>query len=84
MKPYLLILLFLLSTKVFAQENAIITGKTIDSKTSLPIEYVGVILSSKIDSNKKVGVVTNKAGEFFLKDIAKGDYTLKISQWAII
>lgn len=79
MKPYLLILLFLLSTKVFAQENAIITGKTIDSKTSLPIEYVGVILSSKIDSNKKVGVVTNKAGEFLFKDIAKGDYTLKIS-----
>ncbi|KQN38317.1 hypothetical protein ASE92_02465 [Pedobacter sp. Leaf41] len=79
MKPYLLILLFLLSTKVFAQENAIITGKTIDSKTSLPIEYVGVILSSKIDSNKKVGVVTNKAGEFLFKDISKGDYTLKIS-----
>lgn len=79
MKPYLLILLFLLSTKVFAQENAIITGKTIDSKTSLPIEYVGVILSSKIDSNKKVGVVTNKVGEFLFKDIAKGDYTLKIS-----
>lgn len=79
MKPYLLILLFLLSTKVFAQENVIITGKTIDSKTSLPIEYVGVILSSKIDSNKKVGVVTNKAGELLFKDIAKGDYTLKIS-----
>lgn len=79
MKPYLLILLFLLSTKVFAQENAIITGKTIDSRTSLPIEYVGVILSSKIDSNKKVGVVTNKAGEFLFKDITKGDYTLKIS-----
>ncbi|MCX2474849.1 TonB-dependent receptor [Pedobacter sp. MC2016-05] len=79
MKPYLLIFLFLLSTKVFAQENAFITGKIVDSKTSLPIEYVGVILSSKIDSNKKVGVVSNKAGEFFFKDIAKGDYTLKIS-----
>lgn len=79
MKPYLLILLFLLSTKVFAQENAIITGKTVDSKTNLALEYVGIILSSKVDSNKKVGVVTNKAGEFLFKDISKGDYALKIS-----
>ncbi|WP_231427254.1 outer membrane beta-barrel protein [Pedobacter sp. Leaf250] len=79
MKPYLLILLCLLSTKVFAQEVGNITGKTIDSKTNLPLEYVGLILTSKTDSNKKIGVVTSKTGEFFFKDILRGDYQLKAS-----
>lgn len=79
MKTYLLILLTFLSTKLFAQENANISGKIIDGKTNLPIEYVGIVLSNKTDSTKKVGVVTNKAGEFSFSAITAGGYKIRIS-----
>jgi hypothetical protein len=79
MKTYLWILLCILSTKVFAQQTGNINGKIIDAKTNQPIEYVGIILSGKTDSTKKVGVVTNKAGEFSFNAVANGDYTIRIS-----
>ncbi|KQM72807.1 hypothetical protein ASE74_22260 [Pedobacter sp. Leaf216] len=79
MKIYLLMLLCIISTKSFAQQAASINGKIIDGKTNLPIEYVGVILSNIADSTKKVGVVTNKVGEFTINTVANGDYQIRIS-----
>ena len=79
MKNYLLILLCFLSTKVFAQEGAAIIGKVVDDKTNLPLEYVGIILTHKSDSTKKIGVVTNKAGEFLLRNVVDGNYLIRIS-----
>lgn len=79
MKTYLWMLLCVLSTKVFAQQEGNINGKIIDGKTNQPIEYVGIILSDKTDSTKKVGVVTNKAGEFSFNAVANGDYKIRIS-----
>lgn len=79
MKTYLLMLLFILSTKVFAQQSGSINGKIIDGKTNQPIEYVGIVLSGKSDSTKKVGVVTNKAGEFSFNVVAIGNYKIRIS-----
>lgn len=79
MKTYLWMLLCVLSTKVFAQQAGNINGKIIDGKTNQPIEYVGIILSGKTDSTKKVGVVTNKAGEFSFNAVANGGYKIRIS-----
>ncbi|RBQ02554.1 TonB-dependent receptor [Pedobacter miscanthi] len=79
MKTYLWIMLCLISTKVFAQQTGNINGKIIDGKTDQPIEYVGIILSNKTDSTKKIGVVTNKAGEFSFNAVANGDYKIRIS-----
>jgi hypothetical protein len=78
MKNYFLIILCILSTKTFAQLPQV-AGKVLERKNGLPLEYAGVILSSKKDSTKRVGVVTNKAGEFIFKDVANGDYHIKIS-----
>lgn len=79
MKTYLLAVLCILSTKVFAQQGDRITGKIVESKTNLPLEYAGIVLSNKTDSTKKVGVVTNKDGEFVFTSVANGDYKIKIS-----
>lgn len=79
MKTYLWILLCILSTKVFAQRMGNINGKILDGKTNQPIEYVGIILSNKTDSTKKIGVVTNNAGEFSFNAVANGDYKIRIS-----
>lgn len=53
--------------------------KIIDTKTTEPLEYVGIILSNKNDSTKKIGVITNKDGQFVINDVANGEYLLKIS-----
>ncbi|MDN3586966.1 outer membrane beta-barrel protein [Pedobacter aquatilis] len=79
MKTYLILILFILSTKVFAQQAGSITGKIIDEKTAQPLEYAGVILTSKKDSTKKIGVVSNSLGEFLFTDVANGDYRCKVS-----
>ncbi|QDW26551.1 outer membrane beta-barrel protein [Pedobacter sp. KBS0701] len=79
MKTYLWMLLCVLSTKAFAQQPGNINGKIVDGKTNQPIEYVGIILSNKADSAKKVGMVTNKAGEFSFSAVANGDYKIRIS-----
>ncbi len=79
MKTYLWMLLCVLSTKTFAQQPGNINGKIVDGKTNQPIEYVGIILSNKSDSTKKIGVVTNKAGEFSFNTVANGDYKIRIS-----
>ncbi|MET0572808.1 MAG: TonB-dependent receptor [Pedobacter agri] len=79
MKTYLLILLYVLSTKVFAQERVKLSGKIIEEKTNQPIEYVGVILMNKADTTKKVGVVSDKTGLFFFTGLTNGDYAIRIS-----
>ncbi|MFD2583696.1 outer membrane beta-barrel protein [Pedobacter vanadiisoli] len=79
MRTYLCMLLCVLSTKVFAQQVGNMQGKIVDGKTNQPIEYVGIILSGKTDSTKKIGVVSNKAGEFSFNTVANGDYKIRIS-----
>ncbi|WP_316739709.1 TonB-dependent receptor [Pedobacter aquatilis] len=79
MKTYLLLILCFLSTKTFAQLNGNVTGKILDEKTAQPLEYAGIVLTNKKDSTKKIGAVSDSAGEFILKDVANGDYRCKIS-----
>jgi hypothetical protein len=79
MKTYLLALLCILSTKVFAQQTGSVNGKIIEAKTNLPLEYAGIVLSAQADSTKKIGGVSNKSGEFIFKDLAPGEYKIKIS-----
>ena len=79
MRIYLFILLCVLSTKVFAQGGGAISGKIIDAKTNDPLEYVGVVLASKADSTKKVGVVSDQSGLFSFSGLANGEYSIRIS-----
>ena len=77
MKTIFYVILCVLSTKAFAQQS--ISGKILEEKTNQPVEYAGVILTSKADSTKKVGVVTNPAGEFVISAIANGEYKIRVS-----
>jgi len=79
MKTLFIALVCLLSTKAFAQQTAVIAGKITDGKTNQPIEYAGIILSAKADTTKKIGAVSNTAGEFVFSSIAAGEYKIKIS-----
>ncbi|RYD75031.1 MAG: carboxypeptidase-like regulatory domain-containing protein, partial [Sphingobacteriales bacterium] len=78
MKTYFFLLLCVLSTKAFAQDSSV-TGKLVDVKTDQPIEYAGIILADKVDSLKKIGVVSNAKGEFSFSRVGNGDYNIRIS-----
>ncbi|MGB4775368.1 MAG: TonB-dependent receptor [Daejeonella sp.] len=79
-KTHLVIItLLLLSTKLFAQQTASLTGKLIETKTNAPLEYAAIVLSDPADSSKRIGGITNQQGEFNFKDIKQGNYVLKIT-----
>ncbi len=66
MKRYCIFLVFLLiinHTGIYCQQSAYITGKVIDSKTSLPVSYATVRLK-----NSSVGIHTNAEGDFRILD----------------
>jgi len=48
-------------------------------KRTSQLNMWGLSYQIKTDSSKKVGVVTNKAGEFSFKAVANGDYKVRIS-----
>lgn len=57
-----------------------ISGSVIDASTQTPVEFATISLFKKSDMNKPVdGTMTDLKGEFTLKNIAEGEYTLKIS-----
>ncbi|OGU18172.1 MAG: hypothetical protein A2X61_02235 [Ignavibacteria bacterium GWB2_35_12] len=59
-------------------QNVIITGKALDSVTQSPLISATVVLNDKNKLTKYHGL-TNKKGEFEIKDVKRGEYTLKIS-----
>ena len=66
-KLLFLIVLITINTFCYAQVTKI-TGKVIDSKTKLPLNYVTI--SCKEFSNKLInGTITNPKGEFTIQEI---------------
>ncbi|WP_298879823.1 TonB-dependent receptor [uncultured Polaribacter sp.] len=55
-----------------AQDTFNIKGTVLESKTLTPLEGVNII-------GKKIYAITNSTGNFFINDVTKGTYTLKIS-----
>lgn len=53
-----------------------ITGRIIDSKNDVPIEYATVALFSLLDEVLVAGTISDKEGVFQLKDVPTGLYSL--------
>lgn len=75
-KSVLLLLLFLLSNRVFGQNT--IKGRLIDNAENAPISFASVALYNPNDSLLVTGVLSNLAGDFELTDLKSGDYYLII------
>ncbi|HPI38627.1 MAG TPA: TonB-dependent receptor [Ignavibacteriaceae bacterium] len=56
-----------------------ISGKTIDSRTNLPIEYANLVLFRVRDSVMVTGTITDPKGEFRLENVMQGKYYMKVS-----
>lgn len=56
-----------------------IRGKINESVTKSPMEYVNIVVLDKSNGEMVNGTVTNKNGEFELKNIPNGTYEVKLS-----
>lgn len=85
MKKYLFFACFVAGISFFAgaqpenQATGSVSGKVLDFKTQLPVEYANVVLYRASDSSLVNGGVTNNEGVFYLNQIPYGEYRLRAS-----
>jgi outer membrane receptor protein involved in Fe transport len=91
-KIYILFLLSALTINSIAQtgqqlaaniikpaNQGVVVGKVVDASSNTPIEYASVILLSKQNSQMVSGIASDKNGEFALRGIANGTYSISIT-----
>lgn len=70
-----LLLLFFAFSESFAQQpTQTIRGNVIDNASNAPLPYVNVILA-----NSKFGTTTDSLGNFILRNVSVGRYTIQVS-----
>ncbi len=80
-KPLILLITILLNSFVYGQvpktKLGELTGIVLENTKEEELPYASVVLK---DANLKIieGVITNEKGEFIIKDIPEGSYTLEI------
>ncbi len=77
-KMFLVLLLIFISSDLLLSENIKIVGMAIDAKTSMPLISASVQLLAP-DSTPKYHAFTEASGRFFLNNVKRGKYILKIS-----
>ena len=79
----LLMLTFALSSVfVFGQTRGaqgIVVGQVVDQGTKIGLEYATVSVFSAIDSSLISGEVSDKKGQFIIKEIPEGSYYIKVN-----
>lgn len=80
MRIHLALLLFTISTSLFAQVTKVtLSGVVQDNKDHSPLPYVNVLLLKASDSTFVSGAITNESGQFTLTNIPPGNYVSEIS-----
>lgn len=75
-KNVVLIALLFCTFAAQAQKSGNVSGKIIDAKTKLPVDYASVIIKSLKDSSVVGSAVTQPTGVFEIKGVAPGAYRL--------
>ncbi len=73
-----LVLSFLFSVMSLWAENSI-CGKVIDANSRKPIDFANVSVVTPSDPAPITGVITDEEGVFFITNLQKGDYIVKVS-----
>ena len=75
-KNVVLIALLFCTFAAQAQKNGNVSGKIIDAKTKLPVDYASVVIKNLKDSSVVGSAVTLPTGVFEIKGVAPGNYRL--------
>ena len=65
-KVFLLLLFFVFTNTFFSQDDKIVSGTILNSKTNLPLENVDIV-----NLNKVIGTATSKEGKFDIPDLRR-------------
>lgn len=79
MRTFTLILILILTSTLYAQNNTIVLDGTVQDDKNKPISNATIIISSKNDSKATFQTVSNKEGKFKIKNISIGYYNMKVS-----
>ncbi|NQU52333.1 MAG: TonB-dependent receptor [Bacteroidetes bacterium] len=74
---FLSIFIIVLTTAVFAQNGATISGRVLDSETNQPLPFASITIHSSTQIIS--GTISGEDGRFIISGIAKGDYIAKCS-----
>ncbi len=74
MKKILLILL--IASSLYSQQTQTVTGIVLDATTEMPLPSATVQI---LDSNLKIGAITNSKGEFIIKNVPVGRISFQAS-----
>ena len=58
--------------------GGVIKGRVIDAELKVPIEYVNIVLFVKANNKQLTGTITDKDGNFLMKGIKPGTYTITV------
>lgn len=70
----IIILLILLTFRLFAQNNGVIMGEITDVKTGKPVSFANVVLL-----NTTLGNASDELGRYSIKGIAPGSYQVRVT-----
>jgi hypothetical protein len=73
--PFLVVVLFFISTTLFAQNTQTIRGKIVDKETKIPLPAVVTLFS---DSTMITGASADLEGNYKMENVAVGRYTLRV------
>ena len=62
---------------VMAMEAAVVKGRIVDAGGSA-LDYVNVVMTSKVDNSAVYGAISDEKGVFAVEGVPAGDYTLEI------
>ncbi len=78
-KIIILLLIVSCHTHLFAQQNARIEGRLVESKVKEPVMFASVALYQLPDTSMVKGNITDEEGAFAFNDVKYGNYLLEIS-----
>ena len=74
-----MLITFLISAGLYAQDEAAVTGKVLEEKSRMPIPFATIALIKPSEKQPITGTISDKNGLFTISGIPKGKYKLRIS-----
>jgi hypothetical protein len=70
------IVFFIFSLHIFAQEDAVVSGRILDKTTLQPLAFATVTITQGTEGKILTGTMTDENGRFSITPVPQGEYTV--------